>query len=812
MKIFQPKVFIFLTLLNTALFINAQNTKSKINGIILGPDNEPALFSTIVLLNSDSVFLKGTLSQQDGSFQLEDISQGTYLIMVRNVEFETWYSQPLPLRQNENFKLEPVILRTRINVMDEVEITGRKALVEVHPDKMVFNVTGSVNASGNNALELLSKAPGVFVDMDKNVVLQGKSGVLIYINGRPSRLSGSDLTNMLEGLRSDNIDAVEIITNPSAKYDAEGSAGIINLVMKKNQSVGMNGNLITGFSKGKYGRANIGSALNYSGEKIAWFTNANLSEDNFQQDFEEITIMSDYNLDMISGSRNNRKGLNFSGGVDYNLSSDQSLSFDARALLYNRDNRLTSNTAITNFNTTIPKEFLDAEAIEKSPSGNYTFNLNYQYTPNNRTKISSDLSLGTFSSVRNTLQPNDYLDDIDGNIIRSVNTEFDSDTYIDLWSAMLDYEKKFKIITLSAGLKYSYIQTDNQFSFYNIENGNPLLDINRSNDFGYLEKIAATYLIVNIMPSEKLSLNAGLRVENTASSGELQSEIPILDSEVSRNYTDIFPNFGISYNDQKNSVLSVSYGRRVTRPNYQYLNPFESRLSELSSWKGNPFLKPNYITNYQISYAFKRKLVISNTYSITKDLYANIFEITEGQGYILTPRNMDRSTNNGLSLSYPQSVTKWWDLSAFLIYNYATYKGNMISTNIDLQAHVYNVRLQNSFRIPGAYTVELTGFYSSPWIWRGTVQVEDYFMLNFGVKKEFLKKKLLVQITASDLFRGGSEYYYKSNYGGMDIDGVIIFDNQRVGFTATYNFGNQQAKGRKRSRSAIDEELRRIGD
>ena len=220
--------------------------------------------------------------------------------MVRNVEFNTYVSDPLALEGKERIVIEKINLETRINDMEEVVIKGEKAMVEVHPDKMVYNVSASVNATGNNALELLSKSPGVLVDMDKNIVLQGKSGVMIYINGRPSRISGSDLTNMLEGMRSDNIESIEIISNPSSKYDAEGTGGVINIVMKKNLETGFNGNLIGNYSRGFRSRSSAGTSLNYSGSKVNLFSSINLSDNDFLKDRNEYMLREDFEFDMVS--------------------------------------------------------------------------------------------------------------------------------------------------------------------------------------------------------------------------------------------------------------------------------------------------------------------------------------------------------------------------------------------------------------------------------------------------------------------------------------------------------------------------------
>jgi len=812
MKITKYIILLFILLSWLSGFSQAQQNETQIKGYIYNPEKTPAMFSTAILLNQDSVIIKGLLTGEDGAFVFDNINAGKYFVKVTNIEFKTYVSKPILIKKNEQIVLDSIKLATNSFKLNAVEIVGRKALVEVHADKMVFNVASSVNSSGNNGLELLSKAPGVVVDMDNNIILQGKSGVQIFIDGRPSRLSGKDLTNFLESIRSDNIESIEIITNPSSKYDAEGTGGIINIKLKKNTSLGFNGNVIGSYSKGVFPRSSVGTTLNYSGKKINLFTTLNYSDDRFQTDIIESSYQNGYLIDKDSKSEYHRKSYNFSGGMDYTINAKQSISMDGRAFINRSKGELNSSTGIYDSVNIEDGEILMSKVLDEIPSENYNFNFNYRYRIDSTSSLSSDFSLGKYSSTKSTYQPNDYYNVSGDTLLRSVNNQYDANTQIDLWSVMADYEKKFKKFTLSSGAKYSFITTGNQLGFYTIENENQVLDTTRSNNFNYTEKVAALYLILNANLSDKITVNAGLRMESTSSLGNLESDVTTKDSKVQRNYTDFFPNISISYDDQKKSVLSASIGRRITRPNYQDLNPFESRTSEISAWKGNPFLNPNYITNYQLTYSFKRKLVISNTFSVTKDFFANVFEITEGAGNILSPRNLQRAINNGLSVSYPLKVTKWWDFTTFLVYNYSIFNGTIGNTVIDLTANIYNFRVQNSLKLPGKITMELTGFYSSPFIWGGTVNVEGGAAINFGIKKDFFNKKLLLQVTGSDIFRGRSDYHYKSNYGGKDVDGVITFDNQRFGINMTYNFGNQKAKTTKKRKSAIDDDLNRISN
>ena len=791
--------------------VAAQQQTSQIKGVVLGPEREPSQFSTVVLANRDSVFLKGMLSDNEGSFVFDKLEPGDYFIMVRNLEFNTYFSHLIKLAVSQNFILDTILLKTKVNGLAEIVVKGEKALLEIKPDKMVYNVSASANASGNNGIELLSKTPGVIVDLDKNIVLQGKSGVRIYINGRPSRLSGSDLTNLLEGMRSNDIESIDIITNPSAKYEAEGSGGVIDIKLKRNTAGGYNGNVIANYSKGTYARSSLGTTLNINGEKVNFYSNINFSDFNYQEDFVETTELEKYMLDLKSYSQNFRKGINLTGGLDYKINSESTVGIDVKALINSRDAELESNTYINDFNNVNPTERLNSQVLDTSPSDNYNMNMYYNFTPNGSANFSADLSLGRYTNDNNTRQPNVYYDTED-NLLRSVDNEYDANKVIEIMSGKIDYEKRVNKLSFGAGAKYSYISTDNSLKFYDLNNGQPDLDIDRSNDFTYLEKIASSYLTFGVQLTDEINLNAGIRVENTSSLGELVSAVATNNDVVPRNYTDWFPNFSLAYDDQQNHGVSISIGRRITRPNYQDLNPFESKLSEISAWRGNPFLKPNYITNYQLSYSFKRKLVISNNYSVTQDFFANLFEKLDDLSTVLNPHNMDKVVNNGLSVSYSLRAFNWWSFTSFAIYNYFKYDGDLNGTVIDLESHTANLRLQNNFSLPKDIRFEASYFYSSPWIWRGSVNVQAYHQVNLGLKREFFKNRLLLQLTASDLLNTSSDYAYNSNYGGMKVDGVISFDSRRYGLSATYNFGNQKLKSSKRKKSAMDEELERISD
>ncbi len=800
------KFYILVVMMLLCMIGYSQQNTSQVKGLIKGPDNAPVAFATVILLRQDSVFIKGEVSKEDGSFEIVGIKPDTYRVKVQNLEYETHQTDNFNLSPNETKTLPAIKLEKSVTQLDEVVVEGKKALVEVHADKMVFNVASSVNASGFNGLELLGKAPGVMIDLDNNILLKGKSGVRIFINGRPSRLSGTDLAVMLQSMQSDNIESIEIITNPSSKYEAEGNAGIINIRLKKNSDAGFNGTIVSSYSKGDLPRNNNGLTLNYNKKKVNTYGDIARFGNKFQDDFIDTKEQSGFLMDQYSYGINKNKGINYSAGIDYTINSKHSISLVGRGV---KNDGLNNSNAVTSIIGNQPTTILDSESNADISSKNLNYNLNYQYNASPTSTLSANISHGTYSSESLTEQPNAYYES-NGTLIKEVNNSFDAKNNINLWSAQADFEKRFKAVTFSTGGKYSYINTDNQFSFYNIENGIPILDINRSNNFTYLEKVSSLYMILGTSLSEKIKLNAGLRMENTSSAGRLRSEIPTKDSDVERNYTNLFPNVSLSYSNKKNSEFNVSVGRRITRPTYSDLNPFETKLSQLMIFKGNPFLKPTYVTNYEVTYSFKNKLVISNTYSVTTGFFAQILHIIDTTGTVLIPQNMQRSTNNGLSISYPVTVSKWWEFTSFVNYNYTTYNGEFENTVIDLNASIYNFRIQNNFNLPGKFKLEITYSYNSPWIWRGSIKIESTTALNLGVRKDFFDGRLQLRMTATDLFNTTSDYPYHGNYGGLDINGIRSFDTKRFGAGLTFKFGNQKLKSSRRKKSGLEDELNRI--
>lgn len=809
MSFFKKKYLILIFILSKAFSINAQNATNEINGTVKIDETTPIEFSSVTLFNNKKVFVRSTVTDEEGQFKIKNVDSGKYTIRIDQLGFTTYISKTFTISEFQIVNLPPILLEEEKNSLNEVVVTAKKKMIVVKADKIIFNVANSPSASGTNGLDLLKAAPGVTLDLDNSISLLGKNNVQIYLNGIQSRLSGNDLTNFLQSLTSDTIESIEIISNPGAKYEAEGTGGIINIRLKKSVATGFNGTAASSFTKGEEYRYSNNISLNLGLKKIQTSFDVTQSHNNYLEIFEDLKQQNNALLTLDSKDNQIRDGYNIGLSLESKLNDKHYVGFNGRSILNANNNTLNSYTDIYTIQPLELSEILFSQSLIDGNSTNYLMNGFHLWTLNESSSIITNVSLGFFDSDRTTIQPNTYFEADNTTVIKKDDTQFGANTQINLWSAKVDYEKNWDKLSFTTGFKYAQVKTQNSFQFYNITNQNPVLDITKSNDFDYTENVAAAYANLNFTLSKKWSLNSGLRIENTASRGQLFSEIATTNSDVSRNYTDFFPNVGLSYDDQEKHAISFGIGKRITRPNYQDLNPFETPTSQLVVWKGNPFLNPNYIMNYQTSYSFLQKYILTFSYSETKDFFSKIVEITGDESTQIIPRNMEKATNLGVSLSFPITITKFWDLQILGNISNETFQGNVQSTTIDIDNTLWNYRIQNNIKIASDFLVDITFKQRSRWTWRGSVFIEGTEGLSFGIRKDFLNKKLQLRITGSDILRTESEYPYASEYGGIDLKGTYIADNRRFGLGLTYNFGGPKTE-RKKIKNGLDEELNRI--
>lgn len=810
------KFFLFLTAFGLSIFsVKAQ----KVTGTVQDEQNKAMASTTVSLLKAtDSTLAKLSTTDNSGNYSFDGVAAGKYFVSVTNIGYQPYRSSLFEV--NGSAVAVPVIKLLKAEAtMEGVTVTAKKPMVEVKADKTILNVEGTINATGNDALELLRKAPGVMVDKDDNLTMAGKNGVQVFIDGKPSPLSGTDLANYLKTLQSSQVEAIELITNPSAKYEAAGNAGIINIKLKKNKTFGTNGSVNAGYNIGTYGKYNGGLSLNHRNSKINVFGNYNYSRGlngNWQNMYRE---QADTVFNQNSSMKFNYNTHNFKTGIDYFLSSKSTIGAIVNGNIADIDLNLNGNTSITNQTTGITDRLLNSRTSNDMSRTNLNFNLNYRYAVTGGAELNVDADYGTFNLRSNQFQPNYYFDK-DGttplysNIYRMI-----APTDITLYSAKVDYETNFKKGKLGLGGKVGFVNTDNNFSRYDINGSTEVYNRDLSNRFKYNENVNALYVNYN-RAFTGFMFQVGVRMENTDSKGNSTGQqynantnqyVPY-DSTIHRNYTDFFPSAALTFNKNPMSQFGVTFSRRIDRPAYQDLNPFEFRIDDYTFQKGNTQLKPQYTNSIGISHTYKYMLNTSINYSHVKDIFAQLADTTETSKAFMTKENLATQDIIALNVSYPFQY-KFYSFFANLNAYYSLYKadfgGGDRKVNQDVFALTYY--MQNTFKLNKTLTAELSGFYSSPAIWQGIFRSREMWGIDAGLQQQVLKGKGTFRLTVSDIFKT-MRWAGTSNFTGVYGVASGRWESRQLKLNFTYRFGNTQVKAARQRKTGLDEESKRAAD
>lgn len=809
------KSYFSLAIFMLFFFTNAFGQSAKIAGTALNSIAEPIEFANIALFNTkDTSLVKFELSDETGKFQFQQLKAGNYFIKITALGSEDFKSQSVKINENDTFQFEAFKLSNSAISLKETTVTAKRSILEVKPDRTVFNVEGTINSIGSDALNLLRKAPGVSVDNNDNINVLGRSGVLVYVDGKRLPLSGTELSIYLQNLNAGQIDRIELITNPGSKYEAQGNAGIIDIKLKKDASIGANGNINMGSSQGRYNRSTIQFAGNVRSKILNLYGSVggiyaigdNVLKFNSTQNG---LYMKEVNLDKYT-----RENANFRLGTDWFLNSKNTIGVLVSGNNYGSDKNGNNRIDLHQQNTPF---LIDSSLIANSSSvnkkTNLTYNLNYQYKPStNGQSLNMDVDYGSFSSKNNLDQTNRFFTSDGTTQLSELLTSFDTPTDIDILGVKADYTIDFMGGKLGSGAKYSDITSDNFFLAYDGLGESKILNKKKSNQFVYKEQVLAGYLDFNKKIFTKWAFSAGLRVENTHSKGSLNAYLPELQQNpTQRDYLSWFPNAGLSWDISKMSNLNLNYGRRINRPDYNVLNPFVNQLSQLSFSKGNPLLKPEIVNNLELGLTLFHMYNIKIAYSKTSDQITRLIgpDADDPRASYINWDNLANQTVWDISASLPIDINKFWNayfnLSGSHINNQADYGGGAV---VDLQAFSYTIFQQHSFKLPWKLTAEISGYYSGPGIWGGVFVYKSSGNLDVGLQKKFLNDKLNVKLSGSDLFytsgwRGGSIF------NGLNSTGSGNWDSRRASINLSYSIGNQKVKSRKRT-TGMENEAGRI--
>lgn len=795
----------------TSIFLFAQS--AEITGTLYDQDQQPIIYANVLLHSSlDDKMVKVETTDLDGNFKMVGIEDGNYYLMVSYIGMEDIRMNDLVISESNSLNLGELTFVSSSVELETAVITAKRALIEVKPDRTVFNVEGTINSAGENGLSLMRKAPGVLVDNNNNISVLSRSGVLVYLDGKRLPLAGDDLANYLQGIPAEQIDKIDIITNPGARYEAEGNAGIIDIRLKKDKSHGANGTASTSFGVGQLPTANASISGNYRNSKVNAFGTLGGMNNEMFNDLNFKNFQNGLIIDETNRIENTIRNINYRLGTDYYLADGHILGFLVTGRNGDDIARGNNDSDISTLNNPAQIDsVLRANNVTDRTVSQYTANTNYRYQKNNNT-FNIDLDFGRFNNDGVTQQPNEYFTE-DGMPLSSVITSYTTPRTIDIYTGKIDYETEALGGKVGIGTKYGVVSSDNTFLFNDVVDGVEIQNNRRSNLFDYDEKVTAGYLSYNRSINEKISISSGLRVENTDSKGELTAFLPELqEPPVDTNYTNLFPTLGISYQYAPMHAFSANYGRRINRPDYNVLNPFKEQLSILSFSKGNPFLRPEIVNNVELGYTYQYRYNLKIGYSRTTDQITRLIgpDEEDPRAGFINWDNLATQTVWSANLSLPFQFTQKWNaffnLSTGYTDNQAEYPNGAV---VDVQAWTYNIYTQQTYTLPGGFTGELSGYFNGPGVWGGVFEYNESWSLNLGLQKKFLNNNLNVKLSAQDLFFQ-SGWDGQSEFDGLTSEGAGNWDSRRVNLSMSYNFGNNNVKSRNR-KTGIEDESKRVG-
>lgn len=802
-----------LFLLLTYFSIQAQ--PAAIKGEIRDADGLPAAFANVILYHAaDSSLYKAGAGDEAGLFQFQGIAPGSYYLQATYVGAPDLWITDIQLAKGQLLDLGQLAFSSSTIALKEATVTASRVMVEIKPDRTVFNVEGTINSTGADAIGLLRKAPGVTVDNNDNINVLGRSGVLLYIDGKRLPLTGQDLSNYLQNLPADQIDRIEIITNPGARYEAEGNAGIIDIRLKKDKNLGANGTANATYSQGRYGRYNAGASGNYRNKILNAFATAGLADGSGYHNMDFLSFQNGLQLDEINDSRHNWQNYNYRAGADFFLSGRHTLGFIIGGMQTEGDHWSLNRIAISpQQNPAQTDSILVAYNTADNRRDNNTLNLNYQFDNKKGRSLNVNLDYGRYRNDSRRLQPNRYYDAAEEELLTEAINSFDTPTDIDIYTFTADYEEELWGGKLGAGSKLSRVVSDNTFLFFDVVNGAPERNNRRSNLFRYEENVYAGYINYNHPLGKYWNLSAGLRAEQTDATGDLQAFLSDLqEPPVELNYLNWFPSAGISWQLSPQHNLSLNYGRRINRPDYNVLNPFNNQISQLSYEKGNPFLRPEIVNNLELGYTLAHRYNFKLAYSRTTDQITRLIAPDEEDpraGFI-TWANLAEQTIFSFNASAPVQVVKGWNayfnLSASRLDNQADFGEGAV---VDLQAFTYSIYQQHTIDLPAGFKGEVSGYYSGPGVWGGVFEYESNWSLDLGLQRKFLQERLNVRLNVSDIFYE-TGWDGQSAFDGLTAIGSGRWDSRRASLSLSYNFGNENVKSRRR-KTGLEEEAGRVG-
>ncbi len=797
-------------------FVKAQD-KGKIEGQV---ENVPQ--STMVTLYSvkTNLLVKSELTSDNGSFVFENLQWNNYFIKVTLLGYKVYQSKNFDVNaENLRIKVPTIVLQAQEHKLNEVIVQKNKAFVVNKIDRTVVNVDALISTAGGDALDVLAKSPGILVDEDGRITFKGKSGVSVFIDDKPTYLSGSELESYLKSLPASTLDKIELMTNPPAKYDAAGGGGVINIITKKVRIKGLNGSLSSRVSQGKRMQSRQGFNLNYINNNVRIFGNVGYA---VQNQFTDLFIFRKFHNENKETKELTTKGLfdqyslinrksetsNAKIGLDYYISSKTTFGIGLTGVYRSSDKNSDVKSILYNPNY-IEESRIVANNLELGSFKNGGVNLNFRHeldTIGQKINIdfdylnydsNTDQKFNNYTYISNNLLDNQ--DELKGLLPSQIAIySFKSD-----YSLPLRNEGSFE-----AGFKSSFSKTDNTADYRDIIKGNEVQNLDSSNHFKYDEIINAVYVNFNTN-YKRFTFQSGLRLENTESRGDQLGNLVNPRKEFQRNYTNFFPTVYIMYklDANGNNKLVLNYGKRIDRPYFQNLNPFVSPLDKFTYYAGNPDLNPSFSSNYEFTYSYKGLFSTTLTYGDSKDDIGETIEIRDGI-YYSRPGNIAQNKIYSVNINADIPFYSWWTANVYSEFSKMEFKSKLYTEDLNSSGSFFNFSMNNSFKFQKGWSAELSAAYQSDLVNAQFVLLERS-NVNFAVQKKILSNKGSLKLAVNDIFYTNINNGIIKNLKLTDANWTNKPDSRFVSLAFTYSFG-KTFKAKEYNANGAESEQNRV--
>lgn len=792
------------------LMFACKSFAQTINGQITNSANKKISFASVSLHRlSDSGLVRTAVSDSTGFFNFMNVYNGSYFIQASAVGYSSKSSTAFVVNNNI-IKLQPISLPQNDNTLQAVKVVAAKPFFERKTDRSIVNVAGSSIAAGATVLEVLEKSPGVVVDKDGNIAMNGKGGVQIMIDGKQTFMSSEDLAQLLRSMQSSQVDVIELITNPSSRYDASGNAGIINIKTKKSITRGTNGSVTIG---GGYGTGfKLNNSLNLNNRSEKWNVYGNYNEGNNKtgrllkidrqsSGFGASTFFKQYQLEERFSGNHFVKA-----GADYFINKRNTIGVLVNAY-YNKGRVTAENNTYIGSDDKVTDSSITVYSNNSSRYNNFAVNLNYKTLIDSAgQELTFDIDYSKYFS-KNITRYDNYFYLNGGSVVREpyFNRNM-TPSNIQIKASRVDYvNPSVSGVRIEAGLKSSHVHTDNNLHFEELRNDKWINNAYRSNHFIYDEVVNAAYVTGN-KSFEKTSVQFGLRAEHTLSKGNSITENKI----VKRSYLDLFPSLFINHSVSQDFNFNFSYSRRIDRPQYDALNPFVYYLDQYTFQKGNPFLRAEYTHSMEMGSIWRKKYTANIRYAITSDIITDvILPDTTGKGLYQTSTNVSNAYFTSININAPVTITKWWSSNQTVTaFNNRYQTASLEGLALQAGKTSFYASTMHNFSLPKGIAAEVFANYRSAMVY-GSFHMGSEYGVDLGLNKNLVSKKANIKLSVSDVFNTRRQNI-RSTLPNVQYQLRQKPETRIVRLTISYRFGSNNIKGARNRSTALESEQNRI--